>query len=204
MLLLRLALPNRPGSLGAIATAMGTCGANIYAVEFIDYEVDRCIGDFMLDLPAATMADSLVSVCEAIDGCRVIWLSHYPENWGLESDIELLTRLTDDPEHAAEILTAAAPTVFHCHWALLTDGKIALAQTTLAPDYSVPLLDQLGPLDQIHHVDLAQGWLPDWGEATCVVAPLSQGRTIVVGRQAGPAWLPSEIARLKFLAGMTP
>jgi hypothetical protein len=35
VLLMRVALPNRPGSLGAVATALGSIGAQINLVEIV-------------------------------------------------------------------------------------------------------------------------------------------------------------------------
>lgn len=183
---------------------MGTCDADIYAIEIIERTPEVIVGDFILRLPSQVMPDSLISACETVPEVNVVWLSNYPENWGLESDIELLTRMSDDPDRAGEILTAASPSVFRCQWAFLTDGNVALASTSLAPDVTATLLAHFGDLDKPHTVDLASDFLPDWSEATCLVQPLGKGRTLVVGRQGGPVWLSSEVTRLRYLGGMAP
>lgn len=202
MLLLRVQLPDVPGSLGAVASAMGTVGADIMAVEIVEKHGEFAVDDFMLNLPPDTMKDSLVSACRALEGVRVLWLSSYPEAWGLESDLELLNRMNDDLEQAAEVLTQSAPVVFHCHWALLLDrerGAVTFA-TSKAPDMGAAELARLGDLTSVHSADLPDGWLPNWGETTIALAPVGTDRAIVLGRQGGPEWLSSELHRLRFLA----
>ena len=49
--LIRVSIPDRPGSLGAVASAMGTVGADIHAVEIVGREMGRVIDDFLVKLP---------------------------------------------------------------------------------------------------------------------------------------------------------
>lgn len=204
MLLLRVELPDRPGSLGEVASAMGTVNADILAVEIVEKNDGTVIDDFMLDLPLGVMPDSLVSACTQLGDVRVLWLSHYPESWGLLSDIELINDMAEDPDHAAEILVDAAPVVFHCHWAMIINRATqqTIESTSLAPELTPEQVEMFGGLETVHATDLGAGWLPQWGEATCSIAPLRHKRAIVLGRQGGPAWLTSELMRLRFLGTM--
>lgn len=207
MLLIRLVLPDRPGQLGAVASAMGTVGADIQAVEIVERDETSVVNDFMLELPPGSLPDELVSACTQLDGVEVLWLSRYPESWGLESDIQLLNRMVAEPEAAAEILADAAPVVFHCHWALLVGLEPEahlVGATQLAPALGPEHLAQLGDLSSLGRVDLPDGWLEHWGATTCAVAPTSSAQTVVLGRQGGPAWLDSELARLRLLASQVP
>lgn len=204
--MLRTLLPDRAGSLGLVATAMGTVGADILAVEIVERRGPVAVTDFMLELPQGGLPDHLVSVCNDVPNVRVEWLSHYPESWGLESDIELLTRMTDDPESAAENLAEAVPVVFHCHWSLLAGANPprALACTELAPQIQPAMFDAIGPLDAARTLTLPHGWMEGWNEAELAMAPLSGERALVAVRQGGPEWLESELARLQFLANFVP
>lgn len=82
MFLLRVALPDRPGSLGAVATAMGTAGADIQAVEIVEKYEGFAVDDFMVEVPLGTLPDALITSCTSIAGVTVLWFSHYPEGWG--------------------------------------------------------------------------------------------------------------------------
>lgn len=202
MLLLRVQLPDRPGSLGAVASAMGTVGADILAVEIVDRGPGYAVDDFILTTPGTTLADTLVSACAGIEGVRVLWVSRYHNDWGVESDIATLNRMVEDPKRAGEILTQEAPVVFHSSWAMLVDvdNRRVLSRSRIAPEIDGADLALLGRMDNVYATELEPEWLPGWGETLIAVAPLGNGRSIVIGRQGGPEYLPAELARLRHLA----
>src|SRR6476620_2274120 len=137
---MRVLLPDRPGSLGRVATALGGVGADINAVEIVDKGDGAVLDDFIVDLPHGQLPELLVTACNALDGVKVQWISRYPEGGGLQSDLEALERMTADPPHAAETLVSLCPVVFRSHWAILLDlagSSATIARsTTLAPDLS--------------------------------------------------------------------
>jgi hypothetical protein len=202
--LMRVVLPDRPGSLGAVATAMGTVGADINAVEIVEKYEGYAIDDFMLELPTGAAPDSLITACTSVLGVEVVWLSHYPEAWGLQADVDVLNAMTEEPERAEAILTLEAPEVFRVTWAILVDRveKKVLAQSTLAPDLDADGIAALGDLTSLHDGELPDGWLPGWGETLIAVAPFRSNATIVLARRGGPEYLKSEIARLRHLAAL--
>ena len=203
---MRVRLPDRPGQLGAVATAMGGVGGDINAVEIVEKGDGVVVDDFIVDLPPGALPENIVTACQNLEGVRVEWISRYPEGGGLQSDLEALERMTADPGHAAETLVSLCPVVFRSHWATLltTEGELArpLYSTTLAPDLTPEIAATFGPFDVTHRTDLASGWCPGWGDTTLVVTPLTQDRVIAIGRLGGPAFLESEIARLHHLAAL--
>lgn len=182
---------------------MGTCGADISAIEVVGKQIGFAVNDFMLTMPPGALPDSLVSACNTLEGVKVLWLSRYPDSWGIESDIETLNRMSEHPGEAAEILTEAAPTVFHVQWAALLDraGQVTVC-TELAPEINGSGEELFGDLGSVHRTNLAEGWLDGWAETTCAVAPVTRGGAIVLGRLGGPEFLDSELSRLKHLAGL--
>ena len=207
MFLMRVTLPDRPGSLGAVATAIGRINGDINAVEIVEKGTDGLvIDDFIVDLPPNQLPETIVAACQNLDGVHVEWISRYPEGGGLQSDLEALERMTIEPEHAAETLVSLSPVVFRSHWSALIDMSGGTIRptffTTLAPDLTEEILDQLAPFDATHRVQLDSGWAPGWGDCTVVVTPLTRDRVIVIGRLGGPAFLDSELARLNHLAAL--
>ncbi|MDO5682598.1 MAG: amino acid-binding protein [Propionibacteriaceae bacterium] len=202
MFLIRVSLPDRPGSLGAVATALGKSGADIQSVSIVGRDFGKVIDDFIVELPLGMMPDSAVSACTSCEDVAVLWCSRYPGGAGLESDVEVLERMLADPDNAAEILTEAAPPVFHCNWAVLVDttAQLVVHATTLAPDLDSAALASIGPLDQARTLDLAAGWLPAWVETVIGVVPVGSDRALIVGRHGGPDFLTAELARLRYLA----
>lgn len=202
--LMRVVLPDRPGSLGAVASAMGTVAADINAVEIVEKYEGYAVDDFMLELPVGVPADSLITACTSVPGVEVVWLSHYPEAWGLQSDVDVLNSMTEEPDRAEVILTLEAPQVFRITWAVLVDRATGtvLAQSDLAPDLDSAGVAALGPLEELRDGELPDGWLPGWGETLIAVAPFRSDASIVLARRGGPEFLKSEMARLRHLAAL--
>src|SRR6478736_2324087 len=100
MLLLRVELPNVPGSLGRLATAIGAAGGDIEAIEIVEKGLDGTdVDDVLLDM---------------VDGGRVRWISRYLAGGGLFPDLEVVESLTQDPETALDRLVEVLPVAFRC------------------------------------------------------------------------------------------
>ena len=131
---MRVTLPDRPGSLGAVATAMGGVGGDINAVEIVEKGDGVVVDDFIVDLPPNQLPETIVTACQNLPGVRVEWISRYPEGGGLQSDLEALERMTADPANAAETLVSLCPVVFRSHWAaLIAVGRTRRSRPTPPP-----------------------------------------------------------------------
>ncbi|GAA1398355.1 amino acid-binding protein [Luteococcus peritonei] len=203
MLLVRVQLPDRPGSLGTVATAMGLAGADISAIEIVEKGEGFVVDDFMLTMPPGSLVDLLVSECNDLDGVQVLWVSRYPDSWGIEGDIELLNAMSMEPSRSSQVLTERAPVVFRSQWAAMLDADSGqlLHGSAQAPDEMPRDRDWLGGLDTLHTVVLPAGWLPLWPETVVAVVPV-RSRCLVVARQGGPDFLDSELRRLHHIASL--
>ena len=77
---MRVTLPDRPGSLGAVASAMGLVKGDINAVEIVEKRSDgSVVDDFIVDLPPGQLPETLVTACQNLKGVRVEWISRYHE-----------------------------------------------------------------------------------------------------------------------------
>ena len=204
--LMRVILPDRPGSLGSVATAMGGVGADINAVEIVEKGDGVVVDDFVVDLPPGQLPETIITACQSLTGVHVEWISRYPEGGGLQSDLEALERMTADPDHAAETLVSLSPVVFRSHFATLIeviDGEPrATYSTTLAPELTGDAVMNFSPFHHTHRINLRAGWIPGWSDTTVVVSALNLDRAIAIGRIGGPEFLDSEIARLHHLAAL--
>lgn len=203
MLLLRIKLPDRPGTLGGVASALGAVGADISSIQIVEKNADgSVIDDFMMTLPSGAMAEDLVSACDQIDNVEVLWISRYPDQWSYESELEVLDKMAAEPHLAQQTLTAEAPRVFHCQWAALVDvsaGRVLIG-TDHAPELNAQQIAALTPHDVAHSADFGPKWLPGWGDVAAAVAPCQGSRALVLGRPGGPVFLDSEVVRLRHLA----
>lgn len=199
---MRVCLPDVPGTLGSVASAMGQFGADILSVEIVEKRSGRVVDDFVVTLPPERMPDGLVSICQGLDGVSVQWVSRYPEGGGLQSDLEALEQMVADPAYAAETLVSLSPQVFRSQWSLLiqTDGDpTVIYSTPMAPDPSSEQLRSFAPFDAWHRMTLDDASFPGYQDSVAVIAPLTGSRAIAIGRDGGPDYLDSEIARLEHL-----
>lgn len=204
MLLLRVRLPNRPGALGSVASALGAIGADINLLEIVEKRGAVEVDDFILDLPLDRSVDELVAACDSLPGVEVEWVRNYPRGGGIDLDVELHRRMVADGERSAETLMAAAPLVFRARWSLLLEvlgTPRVTASSPGAPDLDPEVAQRFAPFDTLHRVALEQDWLPGWEAHHAVVAPLPGRQVLIVGRPGEPPFFASELARLGHLVG---
>jgi hypothetical protein len=194
MLLLRVELPNVPGSLGRLATAIGSAGGDIEAIEIVEKRLDGTdVDDVLLDMVDGAMPDSVVSACNAVDGVRVLWISRYLAGGNLFPDLEVVESLTADPATALDTLISALPVAFRCEWAAriaVTDEGCRVERASEGAPTSIELKPAPGLDRQAVGDDLG------------AIAPAGHARVVALGRRGGPEFLDSELARLGHLVGL--
>ncbi len=207
--LLRVVLPDKPGSLGALATALGNAGADILGVTVVERSAGHAVDDLAVELPHGRPPDVLITAAESVPGVEVE--SVRPHSGLLEThrELELIEEITGDPIHGLELLANGVPRIFRAGWALVAareNGRsYRAAQSSAAPETRAGELPWL-PLARAIVIDPAVHWVPDpWSSLDTELAAAPFGatdRTLVVGRPGGPVFRPSELARLTHLAGI--
>jgi hypothetical protein len=194
MLLLRVELPNVPGSLGRLASAIGDAGGDIESIEIVEKRPDGTdVDDVLLDMVDGTMPDSVVSACNAVDGVRVLWISRYLAGGHLFADLEVVESLTAEPAVALDRLVETLPVAFRCEWAARIatgDGGFRIEHATEGAPTSIELEPGSGLDRQVLGDDLV------------AVAPIGHQRVVAIGRRGGPEYLDSELARLGHLVAL--
>lgn len=209
--LLRVVLPDRPGSLGAVATALGNAGADILGVDVVERAHGHAIDDLAVELPAGRPPDVLITAAESVPGVAVESVRPHSGRLDTHRELELIDEIAGDPVQGLQLLAEGVPRIFRAGWALVAareDGRARrLAQSSAAPETSAGDLPWL-PLTRAIVVDPAVQSVPEpWSalDTELAAAPFGPGSTaqcLVVGRPGGPAFRPSELARLTHLAGI--
>jgi hypothetical protein len=208
MFLLRVVLPDRPGSLGALATALGRAEADIVAVDVVEHRPGgEAVDDILVALPHGKQPDALVSACNSVPGARVEFVRFYPARAGLHRDLQAVEAMTENPAAAESVLVSLAPDVFRADWALVferTDGGLVLAHgSSAAPEDLDGVTAPWLPVPRARRLPDTAGWAPAWREAaTAGVSVGNPERILIVGRRGGPAFLDSELARLGHLVAL--
>ncbi len=192
--LLRVELPDVPGSLGRVATAIGMAGGDIEAIEIVEKRPDgTALDDVLLETTPGTMPDSIVSACSQIEGVRVVWISRYPAGGNLVLDLEAVEELTAAPDQALDKLVDLLPVTFRTDWgARLHRAKGVVTGTTAAPD-DLEFVEIEGP---------TRLEMPDDDVTLYAAARLDGNEIVMVGRRGGPEFVDSELARLGHLCSL--
>jgi hypothetical protein len=207
--LLRVVLPDTPGSLGAVATALGNAGADILGVDVVQRSHGYAVDDLAVELPAGRPPDVLITAAEAVPGVEVESVRPYSGRLDTHRELELIEEITGDPAQGLRLLAEGVPRIFRAGWALVAvreDGRsYRLAESAAAPETRAGDLPWL-PLARAIVLDPALHWVPEpWYalDTELAAAPFGPGaQALVVGRPGGPAFRPSELARLAHLAGI--
>ena len=191
--LLRVELPDVPGSLGRLASAIGEAGGDIEAIEIVEKRHDdgTAVDDVLLETAPGTMPDSIVSACNALDGVRVVWISRYAAGGNLFLDLEAVEELTADPTRALDRLIDLLPITFRADWAARVSRDAGVVYSTQAAPSDLTW-QQLGKAARLETDD----------DNVHCGARLNKHEMVLIGRRGGPEFLDSELARLGHLVAL--
>jgi hypothetical protein len=193
--LLRVELPDVPGSLGRVATAIGEAGGDIEAIEIVEKRHDdgTAVDDVLLEMQSGAMPDSVVSACNSLDGVQVLWINRYAAGGNLFLDLEAVDDLTADPEKALDRVVDLLPDVFRADWAVRVHRAQGVIQRTGGAPTSMPFVE----LDSAARLDV------DGDEVNLYAGTRIDGNElIVIGRRGGPEFVDAELARFGHLVSL--
>ncbi len=209
--LLRVQLADRPGSLGSLAVALGSVGADILSLDVVERASGYAIDDLVVDIPPGAMPDSLITAAEALHGVRVDSVRPHTGLLEAHRELELLDHIAAAEGKSAklQVLADEAPRVLRVGWCTAVRGSAAGLRRVVgspgAPETSLGDAPWM-PIEQATALEATADWVPQvWRDmdTTLVAAPLGDPQTaLVLGRPGGPEFRPSEVARLGYLAGI--
>lgn len=157
-LTLRVRLPNRPGTLGEVTTAIGRVGGDIGAIDIVQVIRDAIVRDITVNAASSDHEDEITRTVESIPGVEVInvsdrtFLMHLGGKIEVRSKQPLKTRadlamaytpgvarvceaIHQDPEKAYT-LTIKKNTV-----AVVSDGTAVLGLGDIGPAAAMPVME---------------------------------------------------------------
>lgn len=211
--LLRVVLPDRPGMLGALASALGGEGADILSVDVVERGNGVAVDDLVVDMPSSRPPDVLITAAESVREVSVESLRPFSGPLDTARELELVEAVTAAPRQGMALLADAVPRIYRAAWALVvevagtgSDAVRRVAASSAAPETEAQHLPWL-PLERATVLDpAAVHEVPEaWTDldTELAAAPVGHpGRALVVGRPGGPAFRPSELARMSHLCGI--
>ena len=200
--LLRVVLPDRPGMLGAVATALGETGADIVSLDVVERGPDGAVDDLLVELPPGALVDRLITAAQSVPDVVVESLRPYTGAADLHGDLELVDALAAAPKDALQVLVDHAPGVFRAGWALLVADGSAVGGSRGAPELAAVAVPALG---RARRIETGEAWVPQPWQllgTSLAAAPVWAGTVVLLGRPGGPMFRDSEVLRLGHLAAL--
>lgn len=212
--LVRVLLPDMPGSLGHLAEAFGHVGANIQSVDIVQTfpgsggNPGTVMDDIVLELPAGVMADAVLTAAAGVDGVDIDSIRPFSGRIDRRGQIELLASVAThkDKKAALQAVCAAIPKALTSTWAIVIANdnpirRVAWSESAPEDDGSTPNAIDV-EVARILHPEKEE-WIPEsWAllDSALAAAPLGEtGLVIVMGRVGGPDYLASEVDHLGHL-----
>lgn len=207
--LIRVQLPDTPGTLGAVATALGVIGADILSVDVVERGGGLAIDDLVIELPSGRLPDALITAAESVPGVEVDAVRPYAGVLDSHRELELVEEIAAQPASGLSMLVEGVPRIVRAGWSIVVEhtdeGVQRLASSCAAPEAPITDLPWL-PLERATVLDAEEPWVPQtWQELGTELAatPLGKpGKALLVGRPGGPLFRAAEVARLAHFAGI--
>lgn len=211
--LIRVQLPDEPGSLGALAESFGNVGGNIKSVDIVEASSDgTVIDDIVIEVPQGAMADILITAVHSVDGAEVDSIRPFSGRVDRRGQIEMLADVAlhhANAQVALDNLVSVIPRSMTASWAIILDTSDPIRRVSASD--AAPEEDGTAPpsIDveraRVLNPD-RESWIPaSWSvlDTALAAAPL-QGTTLVmaIGRLGGPDFLASEVVHLGNLASI--
>ncbi|MBB5131547.1 hypothetical protein HNP84_001253 [Thermocatellispora tengchongensis] len=189
LLRLRIALPDRPGSLGQVTRVLGVAGADITQIIVLERGDGRAVDDLTVFWPDSEPRERLVESLRGVEGVEVegVWATR--EAPGTYPELEILKYITTAGDRALATLIDSMPVLFSADWAAAgteREPHTVIHSSWRAPEQipfpEIPARPTATTLDSGLHV---------------IAAPLPPlALVLVLARAAGPAFHRIEVHRL--------
>jgi hypothetical protein len=205
---LRITIPDRPGTLGSVATAFGQGGANILTLDVVDNESGVAVDDLLVEAPEG-MQRALQIATELVPGLVVEEVRPVEAFQDLMSPLELAAALSEAQHQRCvlDTLVERLPEALRSDWCVvLSAGEPEV--TVIASSLGAPSLAGVQstwlPIDGARRLPPAS-WMPSsWtagpaardglGKFELAAAPVFDSSTVaLIGRRKGPQYRNSEL-----------
>lgn len=207
--LLRVQLPDRPGSLGSLALALGGVGADILSLDVVERGAGFAVDDLVVEVPTGALPDTLITAAESVHDVTVDSIRPYSGVLDTHRELELIDQVASARDDRLQVLVDGVPRVLRVGWSTIIglgpSGAYRIVGSPSAPETQAGSAPWM-PLQKPSWLDPDADWVPQiWRDmdTTLAAAPLGDtGKALLLGRPGGPEFRPSEVARLGYLAGI--
>jgi hypothetical protein len=195
---IRVSVADRPGSLGAVASALGTADADIAAIDVLASEAGRALDDFFVRVRDTRHLSDVCSAVERLLGVSVVGVQQPAPPMSGHADLELVGQMLAAPERGLQTLVDGLPGVLGADWAAAVrsgpTGEPAVVIMSMR--YPGPEHVKLSATARLGSLGMARiGEREPYGAGA--LAPIgTSGLALLVAREHGLQFHQSELARL--------
>jgi hypothetical protein len=206
--LLRVSVPDRPGALGALASAIGEAGGDIAAVDVVERGLSAAVDDVLVETPDAASADAILAKLNTLPAIAIEAWQPFTEGDQLRDGLDIVDGLGSTASRALAAITRIAPAVLRARWVVIIDqvnSGVAITQASAGAPWVRWSALPWFPVRSAGIVEADPAWLPhDWGgDPHLAVAPVGDSRMALLAvRPTGPRFRSAEIAKLAHLAAI--
>lgn len=210
MYALRISLPDRPGGLGAVTSALGEAGLNITSLDVVESAEGMAIDQLLVEGKPNSSQD-IIKVVESVPSVVVDYVRALSHDEDRRDPLELAVDVVEAEKDPLRVLVDGVPGAFDASWCIAvrerTPQPEPLAASGLAPSLVGARLPWF-PVESPRRLAVGP-WVPDrWSldqrSASFAVAPLRGGNeALLVARTRGPGFQGAELRHLGHLARIT-
>ncbi|WP_336214294.1 ACT domain-containing protein [Nonomuraea sp. LPB2021202275-12-8] len=187
LLRVRVALPDKPGSLAQITKVLGAAGTDITQVTVLERGAGRAVDDLTVYCPDELSKQALRERLESVAEVTVEGVWSTREAPGTYPELEILKYITTAGDRALTTLVDSLPVLFSADWAATAAERGVVYASWRAPS-QVPLPQ---PVPARPTASTLEGGLH------VIHAPLPPlALTLLLARSEGPAFHRIEVHRL--------
>ncbi|WP_158221229.1 ACT domain-containing protein [Kineosporia sp. R_H_3] len=139
---LRISVPDSPGTLGRVTTAIGAAGGDIAAVDVLESQAGRALDDVFVNVRDAVHLAAVTSAVSAEPGIQVAGVQQPVPPVTGHTDLELCQQVLAQPDRAVRTLVDGAPGALGADWAAVLvfdatgahEDVLAVSRDAPAPD----------------------------------------------------------------------
>ena len=118
---LRISVPDRPGSLGRVTSAIGSAGGDIAKVDVLESEAGRALDDVFVQVRDPAHLDRLRRTVESLPGVTINGAQCPAPPATGHTELELVEQVLSQPDRSLQTLVDGAPGALGADWAALVE-----------------------------------------------------------------------------------
>lgn len=211
--LMRVRMPDAPGSLGLLAVALGNVEANIIGVDIVGHDEEgTVVDDIVVELPSQHLPDALITASQELPGVYVDSIRPFSGTVDRRGQVQMLAAVAskrNNVQRALDIMMENLPKSMTAGWAIVLDTEPnthRVSASSAAPEDDGQVLDA-APVTKARTLNTErEDWIPEsWKvmDSSLAGTPIEgTSLVLIIGRPGGPDFLLSEVEHLRQLGSI--